>query len=534
MATNAQIKRVHAQDEYTPEMVNELLKCRDDPVYFITKYVKVQHPTRGTIPFALYDYQKRMVHDFQLNQFTCVLTGRQQGKTATAAMFLLWKATFTKDQTILIASKNQSHAMEIAARVRFAYEELPNWIKCGVKYYNRHRIEFDNGSRIICEATTEKTGRGLSVSILFLDELAFINPRIQSELWASIAPTLSTGGSAIITSTPNGDSELFAQLWRGSITNGIGQVGENKFFSTRVYWDEHPDRGEDYYNTMRAQLGDLVCRQEVDGEFLSSDALLINSMVLHKLRSKLPVYTDMGFKFWAEQEKIGGNGKTYLVGIDPATGTGSDYSVIEVFEFPSMIQVAEWRSNEVNVPLLYAKIKWVLEFLSRNIPGRGRSEVIWSYERNGIGESLSALYTNDDKQPEYAELYSDMGNRFGVFTSGQTKINTCIQLKTLVERGTGIFFNSDIILEELKNYVARGSTYDHKTGATGDAVSAVLVVMRLLKRLSEYDEVAFSRVNEYVSPDSPEKLFTLDDDNNHMNLEDTSAGDNEPFPLMFG
>lgn len=84
--------------------------------------------------------------------------------TATAAMFLLWKAMFVKDQTILIASKNQSHAMEIAARVRFAYEELPNWIKCGVKYYNRHRIEFDNGSRIICEATTEKTGRGLSVS----------------------------------------------------------------------------------------------------------------------------------------------------------------------------------------------------------------------------------------------------------------------------------------------------------------------------------------------------------------------------------
>lgn len=369
---------------------------------------------------------------------------------------------------------------------------------------------------------------------LFLDELAFINPRIQSELWASIAPTLSTGGSAIITSTPNGDNELFAQLWRGSITNGIGNVGENKFFSTRVYWDEHPDRGEDYYNTMRAQLGDLVCRQEVDGEFLSSDALLINSMVLHKLRSTAPVYTDMGFKFWAQPHEIGGNGKTYLVGIDPATGTGSDYSVIEIFEFPSMKQIAEWRSNEVNVPLLYAKIKWVLEFLSRIVPGRGRAEVIWSYERNGIGESLSALYTNDDKQPEYAELYSDMHNRHGVFTSGQTKINTCIQLKTLVERGTGIFFNSDIILEELKNYVARGSTYDHKTGSTGDAVSAVLVVMRLLKRLSEYDEVAFSRVNEYVAPDSPEKLFNLDDDNNNMNLEDTSAGDSEPFPMMFG
>lgn len=369
---------------------------------------------------------------------------------------------------------------------------------------------------------------------LFLDELAFINPRIQQELWASIAPTLSTGGSAIITSTPNGDSELFAQLWRGSISNGIGQVGENKFFSTRVFWDEHPDRGQEYYDTMKAQLGALVCRQEVDGEFLSSDALLINSMVLHKLRSKLPVYEDMGFKFWANQNQIGGNGKTYLVGVDPATGTGSDYSVIEIFEFPSMVQVAEWRSNEVNVPLLYAKIKWVLDFLSRNVPGRGRSEVIWSYERNGIGESLSALYQNDDKQPEYAELYSDAVNKQGVFTSGQTKINTCIQLKTLVERGTGIFFNSDIILEELKNFVAKGSTYDHKTGATGDAVSAVLVVMRLLKRLAEYDETAFSRVNEYVAPDSPERMFALDDDRNNMNLDDTSIGDDEPFPMMFG
>lgn len=164
MATNTQIKKVHAPDDYTPEMIMELRRCKVDPVRFITEHVKVQHPTRGTIPFALYDYQKRMVEDFLANQFTCVLTGRQQGKTATAAMFLLWKAMFVKDQTILIASKNQSHAMEIAARVRFAYEELPNWIKCGVKYYNRHRIEFDNGSRIICEATTEKTGRGLAVS----------------------------------------------------------------------------------------------------------------------------------------------------------------------------------------------------------------------------------------------------------------------------------------------------------------------------------------------------------------------------------
>ena len=290
--------------------------------------------------------------------------------------------------------------------------------------------------------------------------------------------------------------------------------------------------GEFMYDFLDVDGGSLYIAKGIiqhNCEFLSSDALLINSMVLHKLRSTPPVYTDMGFRFWAPPKDLGGHEKTYLVGIDPATGTGSDFSVIEIFEFPSLRQVAEWRSNEINVPLLYAKIKWVLEFLTRNVTGKGRAEVLWSFERNGIGEALSSLYTNDENQPEFAELFSDASNRSGVFTSGQTKINTCIQLKTLVERAATTL-NSDILIEELKNYIAKGNTYDHKIGATGDCVSALLVVMRLLKRLSEYDETAFKRVNEYVAPDSPDALFTPDD--NEPGWEDTSSSDSEPFPMM--
>lgn len=444
MATNPGLKKVNAEDEYTPHMIEELRKCKKDPVYFINNYVKTQHPTRGTVPFKLFDYQERFVRCLQTERFVISLQPRQMGKTLTSAIFLLWYATFHADSTLLIASKNMSHALEIAARIRFAYEEMPHWIKCGVKYYNRKTIEFDNGSRIICEATTEKTGRGLSVTAILLDELGFIAPRVQQELWASLTPTLSTGGSAIISSTPNGDTDLFAQLWRDAMSNGGDKPGLNGYFPFRVYWNEHPERDETYYETMRGQLGALVCRQEVDCEFLSSDALLINSMVLHKLKPKPHIYEDMGFKFWVPQESIGGNGKTYLVGVDPATGTGSDYTDIDVFEFPSMNQIAQWRSNEINVPLFYAKIKWVLNFLTMNIPGKGRADCVWTFERNGIGESISTLYMNDDKQPEYAELYSDSIGKYGVFTTGQLKINTCIQLKTLFERGAitiNFFYN---------------------------------------------------------------------------------------------
>lgn len=508
MSKNPQLKRANATDEYTPEMIIELAKCKKDPVYFIKNYIKVQHPKRGNISFNLYEYQERFIRHMDDNRFTITLQPRQCGKTLTVAMYLLWYAMFNADCLLLIASKNQSHALEIAGRVRFAYENLPNWIKCGLKYYNRHNIEFDNGSRIISEATTEKTGRGLAITKIYLDELAFINPRIQQELWNSLTPTLSTGGSAIISSTPNGDTELFASLWRGANTAGDGKPGANGYAPFRVFWQEHPEREENYWETMVAQLGLPATRQEVGCEFISSDALLINSLKLVQLSATAHLFEDMGFKFWKPFEEYGGQGKTYLVGLDPATGTGKDYSVIQVFEFPSLEQVAEWRSNEINIPLLYAKTKWILNLLSSPV-GRGRAEVIWSFERNGIGEAISVLYANDENPPEYAELYNDepQGTKLGVFTSGKKKIIACLQLKSLIEKVTGgLNIKSSILLEELKNFIAKGGTYEAKSGATDDAVMATIIVVRLLKRLAEYNEEAFQQVNEYIAPDDNDQF----------------------------
>jgi len=505
---NPQLKRAYSTDEYTPNMIQELARCKKDPVYFIRTYIKVQHPTKGTIPFDLFEYQERFVRHMQDNRFVITLQPRQCGKTLTVAMYLLWYAMFNKDVLLLIASKNQGHALEIAARVRFAYEELPNWIKCGLKYYNRHNIEFDNGSRIISEATTEKTGRGLAITKIYLDELAFINPRIQQELWNSLTPTLSTGGSAIVSSTPNGDTELFASLWRGACTEGDGKPGVNGYAPFRVYWQEHPERDESYWDSMVSQLGLLATRQEVGCEFLSSDALLINSLKLIQIQAALPHHEDMGFKFWKADEQIGGQGKTYLVGVDPATGTGKDFSAIEVFEFPSLEQVAEWRSNDINIPLLYAKTKWVLEKLCAPV-GRGRAEVIWTFERNGIGEALAALYTNDEKQPEHAELFCDepQTTKLGVFTSGKKKVLACLQLKSLIEKvNGGLKINSAILLEELKNFVAKGGTYEAKSGATDDTVMATIITVRLLKRLAEYNDQAFKQMNAYVPPDENDQF----------------------------
>lgn len=499
---NPNVRRPGETSEYTPENIMDLKRCMQDPVYFFENFVKVKHPTQGLVPFKLFDYQKRILDALMNHKDVCILASRQLGKTVIVAMYFFWQANFQDNREFVIASKNMSHAVLIMARIKTAYDALPHWLKAAAKFNSRTMLEFSNGSNIVSEATSERTGRGNSPSGIMLDELAFASRRIQDEMWASLAPSLSTGGQFIVSSTPKGDSDLFASLWRGA------QAGTNGFFPVQAMWYERPEYDQAWYDSMAAKLGPIKAAAELDCVFVSSDALLLNSIKLVQLRSQAPLYEDMGFKFWKQPEEIGGQGKTYLVGVDPATGSGKDFTVIEVFEFPSLEQVAEWRSNEIIIPLIYAKLKWLLEKLSAPV-ARSRADVIWSFERNGIGEAISALYQNDERQPQYPELYCDQPGttKLGVYTTGKTKILACLQLKSLIERvNNGLKVNSSVLLEELKNFIAKGGTYESKAGGTDDAVMATIIIVRLLKRLSEYNDEAFRQMNEYITPDENDQF----------------------------
>jgi hypothetical protein len=187
--------------------------------------------------------------------------------TQCAAGYLLWKGMFVPDQTILIASNKYTGAAEIMQRLRYAYEHVPDFIRAGVTTYNKGSIEFDNGSRIISATTTETTGRGMAISLLYCDELAFVRPSISKQFWTSISPTLSTGGGAIITSTPNSDQDQFADLWFGAnkTIDAVGNetdVGINGFKAFKATWDEHPDRDEEWAIRERNSIGELKFRIE--------------------------------------------------------------------------------------------------------------------------------------------------------------------------------------------------------------------------------------------------------------------------------
>jgi hypothetical protein len=245
---------------------------------------------------------------------------------------------------------------------------------------------------------------------------------------------------------------------------------------------------------------------ELDCEFLSSDALLIQSQRLIELRHQQPIFIDKGFSFW---ENIRADA-AYLVGVDIATGSGRDYSVVEVFEFPSLIQVAELRTNSLNIPDLYDRIKWLLNKMSSHTMNNKRPEVFWTFERNGVGEAIGALYNTDEHPPEYAELINDVPGKLGMQTTSRNKILACLQLKSMIEKiKNGLEIRSEINIFELKNFIASGGSYAAKIGATDDSVSALLLIVRLLKHVSEFDDKARKLLYEYNAEDYDKASLTV-------------------------
>jgi hypothetical protein len=228
-------------------------------------------------------------------------------------------------------------------------------------------------------------------------------------------------------------------------------------------------------------------------EFLSDDQLLIKSITLQGMKEHPPIILDKGFSFWKEIDPH----KTYMIGADVAEGVEQDYSTVEVFELETLEQVAEFRSNAINETQLYNALKFVIQkILSVRDKRSGKPPTLyWSFENNSAGAAIATLFYNDEKFPEEAELISGKETRTGFRTVNKPKLEAARQLKNMTEKVEGgMKFRSKTLIFELKNYIARGASYAAKQGATDDLVSAVLIIMRIMKKLSEYEPEIFDKI----------------------------------------
>jgi hypothetical protein len=496
-------KTPYKKEKYTVEQISELAKCTMDPQYFITEYCWIQHPVKGRLKFELFDYQRELLDAYHNHKYSIALISRQMGKSTAAAAYLLWYSMFMPDQTILIAAHKYSGAQEIMQRIRFAYELLPDFIRAGVTAYNKGSLEFDNGSRIIAQATTENTGRGLSISLAYLDEFAFVRPSIAREFWTSLSPTLSTGGKCIITSTPNQDDDQFAQIWREATKtqDEFGNekaTGKNGFKAYSADWTAHPDRDQKWADEEQGKIGEERFRREHLNEFIAFDETLIDSIKLTLLEANDP-YRKTGQVRWYKNIQ---KGKTYIAGLDPSLGTGGDNAAIQVYELPGMRQVAEWMHNKTPVQEQIRILRMILQEIQDEA---GDSEIYWSVENNTLGEAalvviaemgednIPGIFISQSKRAGTTKVH-----RKGFTTTNKSKLAACSKFKTWVESDK-MEIASKALLRETKTFIARGSGYAAKDGETDDLVMAALLVVRIAQEVAQYDETTYNELKDSFS-----------------------------------
>jgi len=171
---NPALPTVEAQFEYTPEMVADLKKCKENILHFAENHFYIVTNDEGRQKIKLHSFQKKALRMIRDNRFSLLLFSRQVGKSTISTIYLLWVAIFQDDQRLLLVANKENTAKEIFRRVRFAYENLPNWLKAPVSYYGLESMELANGSRIGITTTTGTAGRGSSANLLFVDEADWI------------------------------------------------------------------------------------------------------------------------------------------------------------------------------------------------------------------------------------------------------------------------------------------------------------------------------------------------------------------------
>jgi len=490
-------KKPYTKTQFSNVQLLEFSKCMSDPFYFLSKYFMIQHPIRGSILYKAYDYQQDLAHSYHNFRFSISMLGRQMGKSTTAAGYLLWYAMFNPDQTVLIAAHKYSGAQEIMHRIRYAYEMCPDYIRAGVTNYNKGSIEFDNGSRIIAQATTENTGRGLSISLLYADEFAFVRPTIAKEFWTSISPTLATGGKAIITSTPNLDDDQFATIWSGAnkrldAYGNETEVGINGFRPYNAVWHQHPDRDKKWAVEEEARVGKERFLREHECQFIAYDETLVNSLKLSGIKGKEPILRTGQVRWYEHINKE----STYVIGLDPAMGTGGDNSAIEVWALPELIQVAEWQNNRTDVHGQVKTMHTILTIINDEMRelGNNAPEIYWSVENNSLGEAALVVIQemDEDKFPgtflhEPKKKGRQRVSRKGFTTTYKTKITACMKMKSWIESDKMTPLSKNFI-RELKTFIAKGKSYEAKTGETDDLVSATLLCVRQIQVISRFEE----------------------------------------------
>jgi len=485
---NPNLKKANTPIEFTQENIVEFLKCKDDPVYFANKHIKIVSIDEGLVPFRMYPFQKKLISNFHENRFNICKMPRQTGKSTTVVSYLLHYAVFNDNINIAILANKASTARDLLGRLQLAYENLPRWMQQGIISWNKGSLELENGSKISANSTSSSAVRGGSYNVIFLDEFAFIPNHIADDFFASVYPTISSGQKTkvIIVSTPRGMNHFY-RMWHDA------ERKKNEYMPTEVHWSEVPGRDEAWKEQTIANTSEQQFKVEFECEFLGSVNTLINPSKLKNLVYENPIQKNAGLDVYEVPMK----NHNYLITVDVARGLGNDYSAFIVFDitnFPYKA-VAKYRNNEIK-PMLFPSI--IADI------GKAYNKAFILCEVNDIGDQVASILNYD---LEYDNLlmcsqrgragqvvgagFSGKRSQLGVRTTQAVKKLGCSNLKTLLEDDKILIIDYDII-SELTTFSQKHNSFEAEEGCNDDlamclVIFAWLVAQDYFKEMTDND-----------------------------------------------
>ena len=466
---NVNLKAAGVKVQFTPDQVQEWLKCAADPIYFIEEYCKIVSLDHGLIPFKLYDCQREKVKIIHENRKVILMEGRQQGKTTTSAAYILWYTIFQESKTVAILANKATAAREVLHRYQLMYENLPHWLQQGVITWNKGDIELENKSLVFTAATTASGIRGKSVNMLYVDETAIIPNTVAEDFFTSVYPTISAGETTkiLLSSTPLGYNH-FWKFWNDA------ENKRNDFIPLFIPYWKIPGRDEAWAETQRRQLGELKFNQEVLCKFLGSSLTLINADYIAKMSIGQMAYSKDGLDIYEKPKK----GHTYVIVADTAKGVGGDYSaftIIDITEVPYRL-IGKYRNNIIS-PLLYPNVIFEV--------GKQYNYAYVLVEVNSSEQVPHILY----QELEYENIlfvnrttgsqvvsggFGGGKTQLGVNTDKKVKRIGCHNFKSLVEENKLIIEDADTI-SEISTFIEAKGTYMADDGYHDDLVMSLVL-----------------------------------------------------------
>jgi len=455
----------------------EYAKCATDPVYFLGKYGIIQHPVRGKVNFNLYDFQEKSLQSFMQHDYNIVLKARQLGLSTLTAGYALWMMTFQQDKNILVIATKQETAKNLVTKVRVMHANLPGWLKQPCVEDNKLSLRYKNGSQIKAVASSEESGRSEALSLLIIDEAAFID-KIDT-IWGAAQQTLATGGRALVISTPNGVGNFFHKTWIGA------EDGTNDFNFIKLHWSVHPEREQSWRDEQDKLLGPSLAAQECDCDFITSGRGVIDGLLLENLKEssvREPMEKrgiDSNYWIWQPPNYT----KNYVVSADVSRGDGTDYSAFHIIDVESLEQVAEYKGKIstqdfgnmlVNVASEYNNALLVVE--NNNIGWAAIQQVI---DR----EYPNLFYTSKDLQ--YVDVQHQITNKYrsqernmvpGFSTTSKTRPLIVAKLEEMF-REESVVVHSQRLIDELFVFIYNGNRAEAMTGYNDDLVMSFAIAL---------------------------------------------------------